>query len=97
LTDVFRGLDRVARDIDHAGLHHLLLSSASSSSGTLELRHSIATCGSRFLSIRGKNILGIAALAAQRLLPIRVGLDAVAVADVHGGRAGEPSAGAPVL
>ena len=54
LADLLGGLDRVAGDVDHAGLTILPLSSASRSSGTFELRHSIATCWIELLAIAGK-------------------------------------------
>ena len=38
---------------------------------------------------RGENRFVLTPFVAQRLLPVEVGLNAVAVANVHGGRAGE--------
>ena len=43
---------------------------------------------------RRENLLVLPPLAAERRLPVDVGLDAVAVADVHGGGAFEPVDGA---
>ena len=54
LADILRGLDGIAGDVDHAGLDLLALEQASSSSGTFELRHSIATCWIELLAIAGK-------------------------------------------
>ena len=93
LDDVFGRLDRVAGDIDHAGLHDpFRSSSASRSSGTFELRHSIATCWIGLLAIAGKICSYCRHSLPSVCLPVGVGLDAVAVADVHGGGAGQPSA-----
>ncbi len=67
----------------------LPLSSDSSSIGTLALRHSTDTWSNPARRQRGENLLVLPPLAAERRLPVDVGLDAVAVADVHRGRAFE--------
>ena len=56
--------------------------------------HSTETWSIRLLASAGKDLLVLAPLAAERLLPVDVRLDAVAVADVHGGGAFEPVDGA---
>ena len=92
--DIVRGLDVIARDIDDAGLHHLALEQGSSSSGTLDcgIRSRPAGSGS---GRSPEDLLILPPLAAERLLPVGVGLDAVAIADVNGRGAGQALRGAP--
>ena len=72
----------------------LPFSRPSSDSGTLELRHSTDTWLMLLLGQRREDRLVLAPFAAQRRLPVDVGLDAVAVADVHRRRALEALRGA---
>ena len=60
----------------------LCLSSPISDSGTRELAHSSETCWMLLAIDRREDLLVLAPLAAEGLLPVEVGLDAVAVADV---------------
>ena len=48
----------------------------------------------RLLASAGKGLLVLAPMVAEGRFPVGVGLDAVAVADVDGGGAGEPLGGA---
>ena len=65
-------------------------SSFSTCIGTRELTHSTETCADAALGQRRKRRLVLPPFAPERRLPVDIGLDAVAVADVHGGGAGEP-------
>ena len=56
--------------------------------------HSSETWPILLLASAGKNILVLPPLVAEGILPVDIGLDAVAVADVHGSRAFEPVDGA---
>ena len=89
--DVLGRLDLVAGDVDDADQHVLAVEQRrAASSARCELmafeRHLLDAA----LGERREDLLVLAPLAAQRRLPVDVGLDAVAVADVHGGGAGEP-------
>ena len=64
-------------------------SSRISSAGTCEWKHSSETWSIALFASAGKDLLVLAPFAAERLLPVDVGLDAVAVADVHRGLARE--------
>ena len=72
----------------------LPLSSPISSIGTCELRHSSETWSIAARRERGKGLLILAPMLAERRLPVGVGLDAVAVADVDGGPASKTLRGA---
>ena len=87
--DLLGRLDRVGRDVDHADLHVLALEQREQ----LE-RHLGVAAFDRHLADaacrqRRENLLVLPPLAAERRLPVDVGLDAVAVADVDGGGAVE--------
>ena len=56
--------------------------------------HSSETCPIRLFASAGKIFSYCRHSLAERILPVDVGLDAVAVADVHGGGAAEPVDGA---
>ena len=68
-------------------------SSPISDTGTRELAHSSETWSMRLCASTREGPLVLAPLAAEGRLPVDVGLDAVAVADVHGGRAGQALVG----
>ncbi len=90
LGDVLGGFHRVAGDIDDTGLHHL----AGEQFQQVERHPRVAAFDRDLLNgargNRREDILILPPLAAERRLPVGVGLDAVAVADVHGGGAGQP-------
>ena len=101
--DVLRRLDDVRRDVDAADQHVLALEEPDQLD-----RHARIAAFERDLADaapgqRGKGLLILAPMLAEGRFPVGVGLDAVAVADVDGGRAGEPLGGpfeggdAPVL
>ena len=89
--DLLGRLDRVGGDVDDADQHVLAVEQRQQSSGTCELMHSSETWSIAALGERRKDLLVLPPLAAERVLPVDIGLDAVAVADVHGGGAGEPA------
>ena len=93
--DLFRRLDLVGGDIDHADQNVLALEQrASACSGTLRMDALERNLLDLALRQRRENLLVLAPLAAERVLPVDIGLDAVAVADVHGGGAFEALDGA---
>lgn len=93
LNDIIRRFHRVAGDIDDAGLNDLALQQREQ----IERDPGIAAFDRNLLDRagidRGEDLLILPPLAPERLLPVGIGLDAVAVADVHGGGAGEARGG----
>ena len=89
LDDVLGGLDGVAGDVDHAGLDDLALEQAEQFQRHPRVAAFDRDLLDRAFGDRRKDILILPPLAAERLLPVGIGLDAVAVADVHGGGAGQ--------
>ena len=89
-----RRLHAVACHVDHADEHVLALEQLHQLD-----RHARVDALERDLldpafRQRGEDLLVLAPGFAERLLPVEVGLDAVAVADVHAGRALQPGDGA---
>ena len=88
--DLLGRLDLVGRDVDHADLHVLAVEQRQQAH-----RHPRVAAFDRdlidpALRQRRKDLLVLPPFAAERRLPVDIGLDAVAVADVDGGGAGEP-------
>src|SRR3954453_8427254 len=77
LADVFRGLHRVAGDVDDAGLHDLALEQAENVERYLRIAALDRDLLDRAFGDRRKDLLVLPPLAAQRLFPDGVGLDAV--------------------
>src|SRR5262249_5442638 len=83
------GFHLLARHIDRANLHVLAvdkLQQADRNTGISALDRNLSDPA---LGKRRKNLLVLAPFVAERCLPVDVGLDAVAVANVNGGGAGQ--------
>ncbi len=80
-----RRLDRVAGDVDRAQEHVLALEEAQELHRHLGVDAFERDLVDAACRERGEDLLVLAPLAAQALLPVDVRLDAVAVADVHRG------------
>ena len=89
LGDLLGRLDRVAGDIDHADHHVLAVEQAHQVGRHVRVDALERDLVDRALRERRKHLLVLAPLVAERRLPVDVGLDAVAVADVHGRLAGQ--------
>ena len=85
--DVLRRLDAVGGDVDRADQHVLAGEEADELDRHVRVRAFERHLVDRRLREQRKRVLVLPPFAAERLLPVVVRLDAVAVADVDGGRA----------
>ena len=85
------GVSMVSLTRRSPGLDHLAVEQRQQFNGTFELRHSIATCWIGLAAIAGK--CPHTGAIRRRGLPVGVGLDAVAVADMHRSGAAEAFGG----
>ena len=90
LRDFPRRLDPVRRHVDHAHHHVLALQHRQHAQGHARPGTLQRDLIDRAPGEHRKGLLVLPPLVAERALPVDIGLDAVAVADVHGGLALEP-------
>src|SRR5262252_10109907 len=82
-----RALDLLARDVDSANLHVLAVEQLQQGDRNTGISAFDRNLTDSALGQRRENLLVLPPFAAERCLPVDIGLDAVAVADVNGGGA----------
>ena len=88
--DLLRRLDDIRRDVDAADQHVLALEQADQLDRHVRIAAFERDLVDPARRERGEGLLVLAPMLAERRLPVVVGLDAVAVADMDGGRASKP-------
>src|SRR5262249_4954043 len=92
--DLIRRLDLLIRHIDRTNLHRLAIEQFQQADRNTGVAAFDRNLPDPAFGERGKNFLILPPFVAERRLPIDVGLDAVAVANVYGGGAGQALDGA---